>query len=98
MTRPISYAVLCLIKKNRSHIIERIYIRSSQLTYVFNTFLYLMHLQHLLNSTHLYLLSFPTRRSSDLDGYFLDKLEPIPSALPSFQKLFQVSATALSIP
>src|SRR2546430_2945786 len=29
------------------------------------------------------------------DGYFLDKLEPIPSALPSFQKLFQVSATAL---
>src|SRR5206468_3277005 len=31
------------------------------------------------------------------DGYFLDKLEPIPSALPSFQKLFQVSATALSI-
>src|SRR5207245_6508258 len=27
-----------------------------------------------------------------------DKLEPIPSALPSFQKLFQVSATALSIP
>src|SRR2546421_9592513 len=27
------------------------------------------------------------------DGYFLDKLEPIPSALPSFQKLFQVSAT-----
>src|SRR5256885_1942455 len=23
------------------------------------------------------------------DGYFLDKLEPIPSALPSFQKLFQ---------
>src|SRR5438034_6455931 len=32
------------------------------------------------------------------DGYFLDKLEPIPSALPSFQKLFQVSATALSIP
>src|SRR5438132_8491338 len=25
------------------------------------------------------------------DGYFLDKLEPIPSALPSFQKLFQVS-------
>src|SRR5438445_12995467 len=31
-------------------------------------------------------------------GYFLDKLEPIPSALPSFQKLFQVSATALSIP
>src|SRR5262250_3102009 len=32
------------------------------------------------------------------DGYFLDKLEPIPAALPSFQKLFQVSATALSIP
>src|SRR5699024_964498 len=32
------------------------------------------------------------------DGYFLDKLEPIPSALPSFQKVFQVSATALSIP
>src|SRR5215210_9467173 len=32
------------------------------------------------------------------DGYFLDKLEPIPSALPSFQNLFQVSATALSIP
>src|SRR5712671_6867066 len=32
------------------------------------------------------------------DGYFLDKLEPIPSALPSFQTLFQVSATALSIP
>src|SRR5437868_11989920 len=32
------------------------------------------------------------------DGYFLDKLEPIPSALSSFQKLFQVSATALSIP
>src|SRR5207245_1474539 len=32
------------------------------------------------------------------DCYFLDKLEPIPSALPSFQKLFQVSATALSIP
>src|SRR2546427_233673 len=32
------------------------------------------------------------------DGYFLEKLEPIPSALPSFQKLFQVSATALSIP
>src|SRR5437588_82373 len=31
------------------------------------------------------------------DGYFLDKLEPIPSALPSFQKLFQVSATALLI-
>src|SRR2546423_13186587 len=31
------------------------------------------------------------------DGYFLDKLEPIPSALPSCQKLFQVSATALSI-
>src|SRR5439155_584679 len=30
------------------------------------------------------------------DGYFLDKLEPIPSALPSFQKLFQVSPTALS--
>src|SRR5436853_3755613 len=30
------------------------------------------------------------------DGYFLDKLEPIPSALPSFQKLFQVSATARS--
>src|SRR5690242_21599387 len=29
------------------------------------------------------------------DGYCLDKLEPIPSALPSFQKLFQVSATAL---
>src|SRR5438270_10320427 len=27
------------------------------------------------------------------DGYFLDKLETIPSALPSFQKLFQVSAT-----
>src|SRR5262245_54603722 len=26
------------------------------------------------------------------DGYFLDKLEPIPSALPSFQKLFQVSS------
>src|SRR5438128_4792401 len=23
------------------------------------------------------------------DGYFLDKLEPIPSALPSFQKLFR---------
>src|SRR5205809_2607429 len=50
---------------------------------------------------HLDLHSFPTRRSSDLnwegvnpDGYFLDKLEPIPSALPSFQKLFQVSATA----
>src|SRR5207247_953766 len=32
------------------------------------------------------------------DGYYIDKLEPIPSALPSFQKLFQVSATALSIP
>src|SRR5699024_11757571 len=32
------------------------------------------------------------------DGYFLDKLEQIPSALPSFQKLFKVSATALSIP
>src|SRR5690606_41299817 len=62
---------------------------------------------------HRDLHSFPTRRSSDLrfggmktynwegvnpDGYFLDKLEPIPSALPSFQKLFQVSATALSIP
>src|SRR5262249_16017138 len=31
------------------------------------------------------------------DGYFLYKLQPIPSALPSFQKLFQVSATALSI-
>src|SRR5256885_4298287 len=30
------------------------------------------------------------------DGYFLDKLEPIPSALPSCQKLFQVSAAALS--
>src|SRR2546425_3873171 len=29
------------------------------------------------------------------DGYFLDKLEPIPSALPSFQKLFQVSATEI---
>src|SRR5690348_18175102 len=29
------------------------------------------------------------------DGYFLDKLKPIPSALPSYQKLFQVSATAL---
>src|SRR5205823_1956100 len=29
------------------------------------------------------------------DGYFLDKLEPIPSALPSFQKLFQVSATKI---
>src|SRR6056297_3681308 len=24
----------------------------------------------------------------NLDGYFLDNLEPIPSALPSFQKLF----------
>src|SRR5205085_4359143 len=32
------------------------------------------------------------------DGYYLDKIETIPSALPSFQKLFQVSATALSIP
>src|SRR5438105_15438523 len=32
------------------------------------------------------------------DGYFLDKLEPIPSALPSFQKLFLVSATPLSLP
>src|SRR5688572_33186149 len=32
------------------------------------------------------------------DGYFIDKLEPRPSALPSFQKLFQVSATASSIP
>src|SRR5438067_712034 len=32
------------------------------------------------------------------DGYFLDKLEPIPSALPTYQKWFQVSATALSIP
>src|SRR5205807_5560849 len=53
--------------------------------------------------------AFLLNRSSDLmktynwegvnpDGYFLDKLEPIPSALPSFQKLFQVSATALSIP
>src|SRR5437870_1658416 len=32
------------------------------------------------------------------DGYFLDKLEPIPSALPSFQKLFQVSATRFPAP
>src|SRR5688500_19306190 len=32
------------------------------------------------------------------DGYFLDKLEPIPSALPSCQKLFQLSPPALSIP
>src|SRR5712692_58313 len=39
-----------------------------------------------------------TWESVNPDGYFLDKLEPIPSALPSFQKLFQVSATALSIP
>src|SRR5436189_4013681 len=31
-------------------------------------------------------------------NYFLDRLEPIPSTLSSFQKLFQVSATALSIP
>src|SRR5207237_1187940 len=31
------------------------------------------------------------------DGYFLDKLEPIPSALPSFQKLFQVSVTEQSV-
>src|SRR5206468_5722577 len=52
-------------------------------------------------------LGIPAEPLSDLtynwegvnpDGYFLDKLEPIPSALPSFQKLFQVSATALSIP
>src|SRR5437762_536472 len=28
------------------------------------------------------------------DGYFLDKLEPIPSALPSFQKLFLTSYDA----
>src|SRR5690349_17584936 len=31
------------------------------------------------------------------DGYFLDKLEPIPSALPSFQKLFQVLVTIFVI-
>src|SRR5438105_9136933 len=30
------------------------------------------------------------------DGYFLDKLEPIPSALPSFQKLFQRSEERFS--
>src|SRR5262245_17013028 len=29
------------------------------------------------------------------DGYFLDKLEPIPSDLPSFKKLFKVSVTVL---
>src|SRR5687768_17636802 len=38
------------------------------------------------------------REGVNPDGYCLDKLEPIPSALPSFQKLFQVSATTLSIP
>src|SRR6267378_1617591 len=38
------------------------------------------------------------REGVNPDGYFLDKLEPRSSALPSFQKLFQVSATALSIP
>src|SRR2546427_6844332 len=32
------------------------------------------------------------------DGYLLDQLEPIPSDLPSFQKLFHVSETAISIP
>src|SRR5436853_631818 len=32
------------------------------------------------------------------DGYFLDKLEPIPSAIRSIQKVLQVAATALSIP
>src|SRR5437016_14592695 len=32
------------------------------------------------------------------DGYFLDKLESISSTLPSFHKLFQVLATALSYP
>src|SRR5437870_5526789 len=31
------------------------------------------------------------------DGYFLDKLEPIPSALPSFQRLFQVSKLLMLI-
>src|SRR5262249_30916658 len=31
------------------------------------------------------------------DGYFLDKLEPIPSALPSFQKLFQNGLETLVI-
>src|SRR5437764_13633018 len=32
------------------------------------------------------------------DGYFLDTLEPIPSSLPSFQKLFQVFSSALPLP
>src|SRR5690625_5821337 len=40
---------------------------------------------------------FPYTTLFRSDGYFLDKLEPIPSALPSFQKLFQVSATAYGI-
>src|SRR5947208_3478241 len=30
------------------------------------------------------------------DGYFLDKLEPIPSALPSFQHYFKKSFTSFS--
>src|SRR5258705_6201006 len=31
------------------------------------------------------------------DGYFLDHIEPIPSALPSLHQLLRVSATASSI-
>src|SRR5437867_2083560 len=96
MPRPISYAVFCLKKKKIKNDQYLYYIPSPISSYC--------------NAAHQYLHSFPTRRSSDLgmktynwegvnpDGYFLDKLEPIPSALPSFQKLFQVSATALSIP
>src|SRR2546427_293570 len=45
--------------------------------------------------------SLPCRNNwdgGDPDGYGVDKLEPIPSACPSVQKLSQVAATALSIP
>src|SRR5262245_63610644 len=54
-----------------------------------------------LNSSHLgisYAVFCLKKKKDNNDGYILDKLEPIPSALPTFQKLFQVSATASTIP
>src|SRR2546426_1650051 len=48
-----------------------------------------------LNSSHL-VISYAVfcLKKKNHDGDILDKLEPVPSALPSFQKLLQVSATA----
>src|SRR5260370_3370788 len=46
--------------------------------------------------SHLNLVCRLLLEKKNHDGYFLDKLEPIPPALPSFQKSFQASATPLS--